>query len=489
MGCARSQFNSEYPDLIGENIHSPVPLGLPRTRCGFRVRRFLSTPTIEYFWFSLDILSEMDRFLRRYLYLGLFLFAVLVFLVHYAVSGQAVYGDGIGYYSHLHSWVIDGDWDYTNEYRHIYDSQHNNIDTGIESPVVQIVGTTETGKAENFYGTGVAVLLLPFYLLAHLISNLANLFGAGFSVQGYGDIYQVLTGIGAIIYTVWGVYFLNKIINFVIKDKKISLISSVAIFLSTSLLYYGSFDVINSHFASFFLTAVFFYLFMAKKNNLLLGLVAGLLTLNRVQDSVVVLIWLVDVLIKKDLLKSVKGFFVGFVFAIIPLIFHWSSVISDLFNHPYLRGLSERFGGEQSVDISGSLFSPITGLFFRTPVLLVVLIFFLYLVWKRDTKNLIYPLAFFLMQYVIITAQGGWEAAAYGGRMYISSLVFFGPVLGKFLLQMSKKSWVAVYLFVAIFILINFFSMAVFILRDKGAEGGIHGTEQRTIQRVEKYFK
>ena len=430
----------------------------------------------------------MIRLLRKYLYLGLFLFAVSVFLVHYAVSGQAVYGDGIGYYSHLHSFVIDGDWDYTNEYKHIYDSEHNNVDTGIESPVVQIVGTTEDGKAENFYGTGVAVLLLPFYLLAHLISNLANLFGTGLSVQGYGDIYQVLTGVGAIFYAVWGVYFLDKVIYFVIHDKKLSLLSSVAVFLSTSLLYYGSFDVINSHFASFFLTVVFFYLFMTKKNSLLLGLVAGLITLNRVQDSVVVLIWLVDAQHGREFGKSVKKFVIGFVFAIVPLIVHWSSVISDPLNHPYLRGLPEKFC-EQSVDFFGSLFNPVTGLFFRTPVLLVVFIFFLYLVWKKDIKNLVYPFLFFLMQFVIITIQGGWEAAAYGGRMYISSLVFFGLVLGKLLLSFRKKSQVAVYLFVAIFVVINFLSMAVFILRDKGAEGGTYGTEQRTIQRLEKFLE
>jgi hypothetical protein len=110
-------------------------------------------------------------------------------------------------------------------------------------------------------------------------------------------------------------------------------------------------------------------------------------------------------------------------------------------------------------------------------------------VWKKDVKNLVYPFIFFLTQFVIITFQGGWEAAAYGGRMYISSLVFFGLVLGKFLLSFRKKSRGAVYLFVAIFVVINFLSMAVFILRDKGAEGGTYGTEQRTIQRMEKFFK
>jgi hypothetical protein len=431
----------------------------------------------------------MNRFLRKYWYLGLFLLAVVIFLGHYAISGQAVYGDGIGYYSHLHSWVIDGDWNYTNEYKHIYDAEHNNVDTGVESPVVQIVSTTIDGKAENFYGTGVAVLLLPFYLLAHFVSLVLNVFGVGVSTQGYGDIYQILTGIGAVIYAIAGVYFLEKIIKVVTKNERVSLISSATIFLATSLLYYGSFDVINSHFASFFLTSLFFYLLMTKKNNLLLGVVAGLLTLNRVQDVMVVLIWLVDVLQRRELVKSMGRFLTGFAFAIIPLIFHWSSVFGNPINHPYLRGLLEKYQANQGLDILGSLFNPVTGLFFRTPLLLILIIYFIYLVWKKEIKYLVYPFAFFVLQFLIITAQGGWEAAAYGGRMYISSLVFFGLVLGKLLMQIGKKRIVFVYLFVSVFVVINFVSMALFILRDKGTEGGKFGTEQRTKQRLENILR
>lgn len=94
-----------------------------------------------------------------------------------------------------------------------------------------------------------------------------------------------------------------------------------------------------------------------------------------------------------------------------------------------------------------------------------------------------------MMQFVIITAQGGWSAAAYGGRMYISSLIFFGLVLGKLLLRLMKKDKIWVYLFVSFFIVLNFASMAIFILRDKGAEGGTHGTEQRTIKRLNSLLK
>ncbi|KKT29369.1 MAG: hypothetical protein UW41_C0022G0014 [Candidatus Collierbacteria bacterium GW2011_GWC2_44_18] len=428
----------------------------------------------------------------KYIYLCLFLFAVLIFLIHYAISGQAVYGDGIGYYSHLHSWIIDRDWDYTNEYKHIYDHEHNNFDTGVESPVVQIVSTSESGKAENFYGTGVAVLLLPFYLLAHLISMALNLFGANLTTNGYGDWYQIFSGLGAIFYTVCGIYFLEKIIYFETRNSRISVVSAMTIFLSTNLLYYGSFDVINSHFASFFLATVFFYLFFNDKgsnNHLLLGLMAGLMTITRIQDSVIVILWVTEILRSHNLkLKVVSKFLIGFLFGIMPLAIHWSMVFDNPLRQTYIRGLFETFQARQVPSILGSLFNPVTGLFTRIPLLAVLYIFFLYLVVKKEAKNLLYPFSFLVMQFCIITVQGGWVAAAYGGRMYLSSMVFFGLLLGKLLLRISVKSLARVYLIVSLFIVINFISISLFILRDKGAEGGEHGTEQRTLQRIQKFL-
>lgn len=438
----------------------------------------------------------------KLVYGGLFLFCVTIFVVHFAISGQAVYGDGIGYYSHLHSWVIDGDWDYTNEYKHIYDHEHNNAVLDSQVPVVQIVGTSKDGRAENFYGTGVAVLLLPFYILAHVFSLLLNLLGAGVSTQGYGDVYQILSGIGAVFYTVLGVYFLEEMVEMVIHNRFLSRISCLTLFLSTNLFYYGSFDVINSHFASFFLATLFFYLFLGEaktRSNLLLGLVAGLMTITRPQDAAVVLIWIIEMLMTAKevnrfhwinfVTDSVRVFLIGLFFGIIPLMIHWSTVFGSPLAHPYVRGIWERLESGHSINLLGSLFDPITGLFSRTPILLVLFGYCLYLSLKRKMTILIYPLVFFLIQFLIITFQGGWAAAAYGGRMYISSMVLFGLLLGMLLTKIYRRSRYATYWLVCVFILLNFFSMARFILHDKGIAGGGHGTEIMTKVRLEKLFK
>src|SRR5260221_437169 len=43
----------------------------------------------------------------RFVYTVVFLICFVAFLLHYAVAGQAVYGDGIDYWVYLHSWYFD----------------------------------------------------------------------------------------------------------------------------------------------------------------------------------------------------------------------------------------------------------------------------------------------------------------------------------------------------------------------------------------------
>jgi len=437
--------------------------------------------------------------LVKYLYAGLFLFSFSLFLFHFIVSGQAVYGDGIGYYAHLHSWVIDGDWDYTNEYRHLYDHDRNNLKEDSLAPNIQIVGTTSDGKAENFYGTGVAVLLLPFFLLAHFLSLLSNVFGANLPVLGYSDLYQILTGLGAVFYAICGVWILEKTIFIVIKDSKISLLSSFVLFLSSSLIYYGGYDVLNSHFASFFLSSLFFYLLFSRGQYyyfpVATGVVAGLLTINRLQDSAIIIVWGIDLLWSyfrssskniKIMFAEIGKFTLGLLFALIPMVIHWSKVIGNPLAHPYLRSVTNNLQ-KPSIDVLGSLFDPVTGLFTRTPLILVLFVYFL-LIRKKNTRYLVLPFLFFVIQFVIITIQGGWSAAAFGGRMYLSSLPFFGILLGKLLMDIRKRGGFLIYFFAVTFILINFISIAAFIFRDKGASSGGRGVEKYTIKRIENLF-
>lgn len=416
----------------------------------------------------------LDALFRHHvLYVIFFVFCLSIFLVHYFVSGQAVYGDGIGYYAHLRSWVIDGDWNYTNEYKHIYNHSNNNSLSPQSVEKVQIVATTSSGQAENHYSPGVAVLLLPFFLLAHLITQFGVAFHYVLPQSGYNDLYQITTGVGAVCYITLSMWLLEQILKYTIKDLPLARLTTFTIFFATHLLYYGSFDVINSHFASFFLIVLFFYVEILKpktmENIFFLGLIAGLLTVNRLQDEIIVFIWLVLLLNSVNLkifLKKFELFVAGFLLALWPLLYHWHNTFNNLLDQTYVRNLL-RDTHNDGIDLFGSLFHPVTGLFSKAPLLFVAFVYFLITRKHKKDFYLQEALIFFCGQVSIITIQGGWYAAAYGGRMYISSLIFFAFILGDFFLYLKEKAQGMPYLVATFFTLINILSIGYFIFIQK----------------------
>lgn len=410
---------------------------------------------------------------NNFVYLLFFLFCLIIFLVHYYVSGQAVYGDGIGYYAHMRSWVVDGDWDYTNEYKHIYNHENNNSLTPASVDQVQIVATTANGQAENHYSPGVAILLLPFYMLAHLITLFGTAFYFSMPVSGYSDLYQITTGIGALCYVTVSIWLLEQILKRTTNEPNIARLAAFTMFFATQLLYYGSFDVINSHFASFFLIVLFFYVDILRPKSLenifFLGLLAGLLTVNRLQDGVIAILWILFSARPQNIkifLRDMGVFVGGFVLSLWPLLYHWHNTFGNILQQTYIRNLV-RDTHTQSIDLLGSLFHPVTGLFIKAPILLVLLVYFFITRKQKRQKYVIEAFIFFCIQIIIITIQGGWYAAAYGGRMYISSLIFFALLMGDFFLFLQNKNKWYPYWCAAFFVALNFASFAYFIFIQK----------------------
>ncbi|MDQ3008520.1 MAG: hypothetical protein M3Q81_02900 [bacterium] len=407
--------------------------------------------------------------LYRWWYYMVFIGATALFLLHYLIVGQAVYGDGIGYYAHLHSWVIDADWDATNEYKHLYQVENNNAMVPLSADTVPIVSSDQDGRALNPYSPVVAVLLLPFYLLAHLITQVLNLAGVAISTTGYGDPYQILTGLGAICYMIAGVVCLEKSLLYFGVGRIERRVITGSLFLGSNLLYYGSVDVINSHFASFFLICFFLYhLFNhdeSWRKQAVLGFTTGLLTANRPQDGLVLLVWLAYYLLDKKSLSAsaIVVFIFGGLFGVLPLVLHWLQTFSGIANHTYVESMSRDSSFLSSQVLLGSLVTPWTGLFSTTPLLLAVVVLFIYYRCHLNLK-MIGLVAFFICQYLVISWQGGWAAAAYGGRMYISSLPLFAVMMGAFQDKVLTHKAFKYGLFCAI--LINAVSIVIFMLRD-----------------------
>jgi hypothetical protein len=125
--------------------------------------------------------------------LGLFLLAVLTGLWSGRRSGVAfnnVRGDGRFYYVYLPSIVIDGDVDFRNQIKEHWD---------VSFRPELLEDRTATGLVHNKYPIGLALTLLPAFLVGHA---LALTTGAWIAADGYSWPYQVAC-LGWIAFLLW----------------------------------------------------------------------------------------------------------------------------------------------------------------------------------------------------------------------------------------------------------------------------------------------
>lgn len=436
---------------------------------------------------------------RKYFYYIIFALLCSIFLLHYVITGQAVYGDGVGYYAHLHSWVIDDDWNYTNEYQHRYSPENNNALTPENTETVQIVGVTKSGRASNHFFPGTAVLLLPFYITAHFITQFLIFWGNNLAHTGYSDVYQISVGIGSIVYVTFGLYFLEKLlVIFFPASTQLKLVILILL-CATPLIYYGSYDVINSHGVSFFLSSLFFYLLFldVKKYWITMTVVAGLAMLVRFQEillSVIYFLSLFEKLLQKKisfekLFSITLPYLLILAFVLVPLYIYWFETFASITEHTYIQAFINERQSVSEIDFLGPAFNSQNGLFIKSPLLLILFSYFIWLLLKRKKRRYWQLAVFFFFQYLVITFQGGWSAAAFGGRMFISSLPFFAVLLADLLNHVYEGVKKHFYVLVSVLLIFQLVTILQFVFFTKEAERDTFGVEQRTKVRIKQLLQ
>ncbi len=425
------------------------------------------------------------------------LFFLGSFFFHYIVTGQAVYGDGVGYYAYLHSWYFDHDWDSTNEYKHIYTPENNNALQPHSAAEVQIVHTTQSGRALNHFSPGTAVLLLPWYVLADVIVQLLP-DSLQVARSGYGDIYQISVGVGAVVFLGMSVWLVMRVLKLISVPPFLSYLTVLFMYLCTPLVYYGGFDVINSHAISALCAATTLYIYTALphtlKKVLVLGLVVGYAASVRIQDVFLGIFVIAEIYTAAPKWQRTLVLYVtamgALLVGMLPLLLQLTVGIS-LVEHTYTQELVRWFAAPTLAGFWGSLLNSDTGLLARTPALVPFCIFLVVAFKTKKIPSRWYPsLMFAVAQYVIISMQGGWVAAAFGGRMYISSLIVLTPLAAEFVSMVRTRFGIqAVTAFVTVCIVGTLASVGQFVLVRKATENGTMGTEARTVQRLQNFLR
>lgn len=389
-----------------------------------------------------------------------FIFIVLsfIFLLHFYVVGQAVYGDGIYYWSYTRSLIKNHNLDLRNEKNHNFSPKHNNI----------LEKENYSGKpVESWFPVGVSLSWLPVFAVIDSAANVIHHYNPAFPNNGYSNIYQISIGLLNIVFITAGVtilfYFLKSFFS-----PFLSWLTVLTWLFASNLLYYGSVDVINSHPFNFLLSVLFVFIWFKthKKRSIIqwgiLGIILGLLSITRTQDLLFAFFLIGDLINnRKFYRKIVAPFILSLIIAFIIYISQtliWKGMYGGLIISPYSRaGFTLGFPHLWEV-----LWSDKNGLLRWTPIFLFGFIG----LWMIKNKTVWYYCLFFcLVQILLISSWNGWVVGgSYGMRLLLSSSFAFCLGLGSFfekIQQLVNDKWLIV--FAVLIILLNISNIVYFL--------------------------
>jgi len=198
---------------------------------------------------------------------------------------RLIISDGKAYYAYLPAIFIYRDLSYN--FVEYYESKYYPSDT--DPSYFKEFRFQHNDRTVNKAFAGIAVLLLPFFLVAHLM---AILFG---QPDGYSPIYQYAIGFSAYFYLWLGLIILRKLLRkFSDNEIRISLIL-FAIAVGTNLVYYTVSEGTMPHVYLFFLVNLFLYVSYRAIHEqreawfISAGIVFGLILISRPQNGFIIL--------------------------------------------------------------------------------------------------------------------------------------------------------------------------------------------------------
>lgn len=349
------------------------------------------------------------------------IFCIAIFLLHYQYVGSIVWGDGKYYYTTARSLAIDQDFDFDNEYRNL----------SIYEPF------SDTGFRVNKYAPGTSLVFLPVMFTIGVFDCATT--SSPCSQIGYSALYQISVGVTNIVLVFIGLYFVFLALS-KYHTKTTSLYAVLSILFATNLLFYASFDPINSHPVSFFFSSLLLYVLLVHKNTFLkwmiLGIILGWSTLTRTMD-VLLCIPIVYFALRENKevgkkLRSLASIGIMFLLFFSIQIFFWQTIYGSI-QSPYLSG-NEGFAFS-SPHLLEVLFNKDTGIVIWTPF---VFLGFIALFKIKEYFKWIWIVTI-LTAFYFISSWSSWDqGGSFGNRMLITYLPFisFG-----FAYIFDKKKW------------------------------------------------
>lgn len=410
-------------------------------------------------------LIENDKY-HPFLFACLLIFCTLLLVGRTYKTRSAIGGDAVYYFANLRSLVIDQDLNLQDEYEYFH-HQVSPFTGNTKIPVIP-QKNIQTGKLTPKYPIGTAIALSPLYLITHLILLFLQNSGIRVTTDGYSLIYQLSAALSSLLYG-WVGILLTYQLGKQFFHAKIALISSFLICLATPLIYYMTMEPLSSQSISFFFVSLFIYLwFISRKQTqihiwVLLGVIGGLMSITRYQDSLFLLLPILDFLInfqKKTVIRLLLFLiFTGIVVSI-------QLTVNNYFNGSFLNTGVYSVGLPYltSPKIFYTLLSLQRGLFVWSPVLIFSVFGLYWFAKKIKFIGSLLLLISLLQIYITSSWADPTQGDSFGNRILINLNIIFALGIMQFLNETKSYHKIFSGIF-SLLILLNGILAGLFIFR------------------------
>lgn len=304
----------------------------------------------------------------------------------------------------------------------------------------------ETGKVYTKYTYGVALMQLPFYLIAEFITA-----QTGGTVNGFSVINHRAINFASVTYLLLGLFLLFNFLKKQLGGLN-AILALLSVFLATNLYYYAIDETGMSHIYSFFLFSTFIYYshqsqFLSKSaivGKLFFGLLTGLIVLIRPSNLIFLsYFFLIDTSGFHEIKQRLKNIFqfnsavilaLGAFIIILPQLIYWQYTHGNFVHYSY--------GNEGFNWLNPKLmqlwFSPNNGLFLYSPFYLLILIFAVQMIPESKRNNIVVMSIFIATSYVY-ASWWMWDfGCSFGSRNFVEYTALFSMPLARFYKQSSK---------------------------------------------------
>jgi hypothetical protein len=323
---------------------------------------------------------------------------------------------------------------------------------------------TTNNKIDTKYTYGVALMVSPFFGLAHLVSAI----GGYDDEAGFSLIYMRMMLLAAVVYLTLGLWLLFRVLSERF-SAFVSILSVLLLFMATNLCWYSLIDGLMSHVYSFFLFSLFVFSLNQYLNNgrfsaFAIMTTAFLLALLIRPTNVILLAGylMFDISDIHEVKSRNRGLFrinkiLFFVLAAAlifsPQLVYWK-YLSGRWLHFSYRG--EGFKNLWSPEIFNVLFSPVNGLIPFTPLVLLMLMGLVMMFFRKAANRWLVLLLFIFITMVCASWSMWYFGCSYGQRSYIEYFVFLAIPLAWFLQWVVSpgRGWLkSIFVFLLLFMI------------------------------------